>query len=67
MDLVCGSDGQTYINDCVMRTKSCKAEKKVLPKRKGYCGKCRSSYNNIQVYRGPQTAFPGLALEGVTF
>ena len=38
VDLICGSDGQSYLNECIMRAKSCKAGKNVTRKRKGYCG-----------------------------
>ena len=38
VDLICGSDGQSYLNECVMKTKACKAGKKVTRKRRGYCG-----------------------------
>ena len=38
VDLICGSDGQSYLSECVMRAKACKAGKYVTRKRKGYCG-----------------------------
>ena len=38
VDLICGSDGQSYLNECVMRARACKAGKNVTRVRKGYCG-----------------------------
>lgn len=47
VDLICGSDDQSYLNECVMKARACKAGKKVTVKRKGYCGEW--SRNNIML------------------
>ena len=36
---VCGSDGKTYLNECVMKAKACLRETSVYIVRDGYCGK----------------------------
>ena len=38
-DLVCASDGKTYINECELKRQSCLNKKSVTVTRKGSCGK----------------------------
>ena len=35
---VCGSDGKTYLNECVMKAKACLREMPVYIVMDGYCG-----------------------------
>ena len=35
---VCGSDGKTYLNECVMKAKACAKEMPVYAVMDGYCG-----------------------------
>lgn len=39
VDTVCGSDGKTYLNECVMKAKACVNEMSFYVVRDGYCGK----------------------------
>lgn len=46
---VCGSDGATYLNLCLLKRTSCKREKLVTIKSKGYCPgnvSCTSNKSN---------------------
>ena len=38
VNTVCGSDGKTYLNTCVMKAKACAKDVSVQPLRDGYCG-----------------------------
>ncbi len=38
VDTVCGSDGETYLNECVMKAKACETEMPLYVVRDGYCG-----------------------------
>jgi agrin len=42
-DLVCGSDGRTYINDCEMRKAACRSNRNVTTKYRGKCDKDSNS------------------------
>ncbi len=37
-DPVCGSDSQTYPNECELKAAACKAGKQTVPRHKGKCG-----------------------------
>lgn len=39
VDIVCGSDGISYINECVMKNRACVKDLPIKVKHKGYCGK----------------------------
>lgn len=39
MNLVCGSDGKSYLNECVMKARACKGNKSIQVQSQGYCGK----------------------------
>lgn len=38
VDTVCGSDGKTYLNECVMKAKACHKQMSVFVLMNGYCG-----------------------------
>lgn len=44
-DLVCGSDGKTYINLCRLQVEACTTGKPVRMIKKGVCGKAKILLN----------------------
>ncbi|XP_027047303.1 agrin-like [Pocillopora damicornis] len=40
LDLVCGSNGKTYINECLLRADACKQRKSFVVLQKGACTPC---------------------------
>ena len=43
LDLVCGSNGKTYINECLLRADACKQRKSFVVLQKGACSKLREA------------------------
>ena len=37
-DKVCGSDGVTYVNECIMRMTSCRSQKPIHTVEHSHCG-----------------------------
>ena len=38
LDVICGSDGKTYVNECIMKAISCEGKKNVTKATDGTCG-----------------------------
>lgn len=36
--IVCGDDGKSYLNECIMKLEACKKKKRIIPLHDGVCG-----------------------------
>ena len=45
---MCGSDGKTYLNDCVMKAKACEKDMDIYVVLDGYCGKLPLAFSEFQ-------------------
>lgn len=52
---VCGTDGVTYTNHCMLRMKSCREEKNTRVQHAGDCGKYRNFSRNYLLSAGSET------------
>ncbi len=49
---VCGSDGRTYANECIMKSTSCLDDRVIKVSRKGTCGMYKTPFSRdwIKIY-----------------
>lgn len=52
---VCGTDGVTYTNHCMLRMKSCREEKNTRVQHAGDCGKYKTFSRNYLLNAGIET------------
>lgn len=55
VNTVCGSDSKTYLNDCVMKAKSCERDAPVYKVMDGYCGECSNGSDDLTSPSKPWT------------
>lgn len=38
VNVICGSDGNSYLNECVMKLEACKKKRPIVKRHDGVCG-----------------------------